>query len=117
MTDYIKIPRMSNDQINYYLYRIYHLLKFGNINITIRRIKKTRGLALGRNIWLNPDHPIHPTLIHECLHLLYWHRKHKWVGIMEERIARRISEQQIRKLLLLMAARLRQSKPLPTPPM
>jgi len=115
MTSPAKIPRLSNNQIRYYLYRIYKLLKYGNINIAILKMKKMRGLSLleqgiKRDVWLDPDDKILPTLIHECLHLLYWDQQEDWILAMEKRITKRISEKQMKNLLLLLAEQLKKSK-------
>ncbi len=130
MTKPVGIPRLSDRQIRYYLYRIYRLLESDEVNFTIARMKRViksgrkqrlAGLSSneepqGLNIWLSPDHDILPSLIHECLHLLYWHKEENWVASMERRITKRISEVQMRKLLLLLAEQIQLSKQVPYEP-
>lgn len=131
MTKPVGIPRLTDRQIKYYLYRIYRLLESDEVNFTIARMKRVTksgrkqrlaGLSFvseteGMCIWINPDHDILPTLIHECLHLLYWHKEEAWVISMERRITKRISELQMRKLLLLLAEQIQLSKQIPYGPL
>ena len=63
--------RLTRRQIVYYLHRIYGVLRTGRINVVLERMRKNRGLTDGETIWLDPEDRILPTIIHECLHVLY----------------------------------------------
>lgn len=104
------LQRLNKRQINYYLRRVYALLRSDRINIIIKRMKKNRGLTDLSNVWLDPDDRILPTIIHECLHIIYPRKTERDILNLEKKIAKRISEQQLKKLLLLLAEATKKSK-------
>lgn len=103
--------RLNQRQINYLFNKICKLLKKkGQINIIIKRMKKNRGLTDEKNIWLDPDDRILPTLIHECLHILYPDKDEKEITTLEKKVAKRITDNQMKKLLILLIEVLKYSK-------
>src|SRR3989339_1086887 len=95
---------MSNNKVRYYLYRIYALLKSGNIDVTFQRSSRYQGQTDQiTTIYLSPNDRIFPTLIHECLHFIYPDWSETNVLVAERMIFAKLTEQQIRNLFQRMA--------------
>jgi len=108
-----KLPpqRLNQRQINYYLQQVYKVLKSGKNNFIIKRLNiRFRGLTSDSNIWIDPQQAILPTLIHECLHVSYPNKSENEILKLEKKVAKRISERQIKRLLILFAEALKKSK-------
>lgn len=67
-----------------------------------------------KNIWLDPEDRILPSIIHECLHILFPNlppeSEEKWILKLERKICRRITDVQMKNLLFIVAERLKKSK-------
>lgn len=85
-----------------YLKKIHALLKRDEINICIKRMKTKEGASSFFNIWLNPDYNLISVLIHECLHIIYPQKKERWILKKEKFIFKRLSEVQIKNLLIFL---------------
>lgn len=77
-------------------------------------MKKNRGITdCEKGIWLDPNDRILPTIIHESLHILYPNKSEAEIYSLETKISKRISEQQMKRLLLLLAEATKKSKQKP----
>jgi len=91
---------MDHKKANYYLYRVYRLLNSDKILIVFKKIRSTAGETDFKTIWLNHHHEILPTLIHECLHILYPTWSESKVLKYESQIFNKLTPRQINNLLL-----------------
>jgi hypothetical protein len=94
---------MKKSSADYYFRRIYRLLSSDKVPIILKKIRGTRGQTDHKIIWLNPQENILPTLIHECLHILYPNWNESKVYKYEAQIFNQLTPRQIKKLLLRVA--------------
>lgn len=93
---------MDQRQTSYYLRRVYRLLKSDNVPIVFKRMRGRAGFTDHKIILLNQDDAILPTLVHECLHVLYSHWSEAKVCQYEKQIFNQLTPRQIKRLLLLL---------------
>ncbi|MFA5020904.1 MAG: hypothetical protein WC517_02480 [Patescibacteria group bacterium] len=94
---------MERKQANYYLRRIYRLLKNNEVPIILKKIRSTRGITDAKTIWLNPQNDILLVIIHECLHVLYWSWSETKVTKSAVKIFNQLTPRQMKNLLLRLA--------------
>jgi len=94
---------MEKCQADYLLHRIYHLLKSDKIVIVLKKLRSLKGQTDSETIWLSPKEDILPTIIHECLHVLYWNWSETKVTKTAEMVFNQLTQRQIKNLFLRLA--------------
>lgn len=94
---------MEKRLANYYLHRIYRLLSSNKVPIVFKRLKGRQGETDRETIWLNPNERLLDTLIHECLHVLYWSWSETQVNKITAQTLNKLSEKQVKNLLIKFA--------------
>lgn len=99
---------MEKSQADYYLYRIYRLLKSNEFPIVLKRLRKWKNKEVHgetdfETILLNPNLSLLPTFIHECLHIFYPDSSESNVAQMEKQIITKLTIKQLNNLLLRLA--------------
>lgn len=105
---------MTKKQANYFLHRIYELLRSDEVDVTFERSRVYRGSTdKFLIIFLDPNEEILPTLIHECLHMLYLNWSETKILKHETAIFHLLSKKQIINLLQVMVHAITNSEHLP----
>lgn len=66
-----------------------------------------------KDVLLHPERALLPAIIHEILHNLYPYKDEDWVEKLEKKIARRITNQQMKNLFLILAEHVKKSRQKP----
>jgi len=96
---------MTKPQANYYLKRIYALLRDQDADVEVVLTKiapDVCGDVLGTRIRMDPTYEILSILIHECLHILY-NLPESGILEMEAGIVSHLSPRQWRNLTIILA--------------
>ena len=94
---------INKKQADYYLWRIYKLMKDEQFPTIFQKIKKNRGEIDWVQIKLDPRDEILSTFIHECLHILYPNNSETVIKNLESQIVNKLSQKQFKNLLLRLA--------------
>jgi hypothetical protein len=94
---------MDKEQADYFLRRIYRLIKSEEFPILLKRLKGKCGETNFETIKLNPKHPLLPTFLHECLHIFYPDYSETKILALEEQVFSKLTIRQLNNLLLRLA--------------
>src|SRR3989339_225748 len=94
---------MDKRRANYYLRRIYRLIKSEKLPTILKRIRGKWGETDWKQIILHPKRPLLPTFIHECLHNFYPDLCETGVTKLENQIFSKLTIKQLNNLLLRLA--------------